>query len=297
MSPLTLPDFARCLELTECPGYAPPRFSFILLAALRDAVHVCLLARAAHDQQIAVAQIQLERHRVRGVRFEGRRYFFARLEREAPRRAPRNACDGRARHERALVVAVISEPVVRLVPVLEAAVQVGPEGMLTCGEQFAAGRLRRDRRRLGDLPCICVGHIAEGARVAVLVAAPVKHHDFAALGWIDSEEIPRGNPYRLINAIDWNGQLCGFGADVKGKNYAYYMASGEAVCVKKCPSKTDYNAFVCKNDPDVTARMATAQQADAAVSETSTTFYQIAGFLEVADTNCMFKMQSTGYMG
>ena len=120
---------------------------------------------------------------------------------------------------------------------------------------------------------------------------------FAALGWIESEEIPRGNPYRLINAIDWNGQLCGFGEDVKGKNYAYYMASGEAVCVKKCPSKTDYNAFVCKNDPDVTARLDTARQADLAVSEDSTTFYQLAGFLEVADTNCMFKMQSTGYMG
>ena len=76
MSPLTLPDLARRPELTECPGDAPPRFSFIFLAALRDAVYVCLLAGAAHDQQVAVAEIQLERHRVRGVRFEGRGYFF-----------------------------------------------------------------------------------------------------------------------------------------------------------------------------------------------------------------------------
>ena len=119
---------------------------------------------------------------------------------------------------------------------------------------------------------------------------------FAALGWIESESLPRGNPYRLINAIDWQGQLCGFGDDVKGKNYAYYMASGEAVCVKKCPSKTDYNKFVCKNDPDVEARLEAAEAADAAAGG-GDTFYQIAGFLEVADTNCMFHMQSTGYLG
>ena len=62
MSPLTLPDFARRPELAERPRDASPRFSFIFLAALRDPMHVCLLARAAHDQQVAVAQIQLERH-------------------------------------------------------------------------------------------------------------------------------------------------------------------------------------------------------------------------------------------
>ena len=150
---------------------------------------------------------------------------------------------------------------------------------------------------------------------------------FVVLGYIPNDRLPPGDPRRLINGMDYLGQICAVDArtrlsnatstgkyftgysydryetaeyrryDVSKLPKAYFLLTGEAVCVKKCPSKTDYNAFVCKNDPDVTARMDTAQQADAAVSETSTTFYQIAGFLEVADTNCMFKMQSTGYMG
>ena len=84
--------------------------------------------------------------------------------------------------ERALVVSMISEPVLRLVPVLEAAVQVRIESSVARRQELAAGRRRLDGTRLGDLPCIRVGYVAEGARVAVLVAAAVKHDDFPPLG-------------------------------------------------------------------------------------------------------------------
>ena len=66
---------------------------------------------------------------------------------------------------------------------------------------------------------------------------------FAALGWIESEEIPRGNPYRLINAIDWQGQLCGL------RSAGQELRLHRARRLRQSAVKTDYNKFVCKNDP------------------------------------------------
>jgi hypothetical protein len=41
--------------------------------------------------------------------------------------------------------------------------------------------------------------------------------------------------------LDYNGEICGVSAGVANKEYAYLMASGQAVCTKKCPKKTNYN--------------------------------------------------------
>ena len=59
------------------------------------------------------------------------------------------------------------------------------------------------------------------------------------------DEETKGNPYRLINGMDYKGQICGINKDVKSKPKLYYLQSGQGVCVKKCPKSTDVESFIC----------------------------------------------------
>lgn len=54
--------------------------------------------------------------------------------------------------------------------------------------------------------------------------------------------------YRLTNAIDYDGRICGYGDGVKNRPNAFYMTSGAVVCVKSCPGSTDYSKFICYDD-------------------------------------------------
>ena len=142
-------------------------------------MRVRLLTRAAHNTEIAVAEIQLERHRVRGVRFYRSRHFFPWLQGEAPRRAPRHRRDGGALNQRLFVIAVVAQPMIRSVPILEAAVQFRvAEGRVARGEQLAARRF--DRTRLRDLARVRIRDVAERPRVAVLEAPSVKNYKFVS---------------------------------------------------------------------------------------------------------------------
>ncbi|KAL7548947.1 hypothetical protein ACHAWF_012218 [Thalassiosira exigua] len=75
----------------------------------------------------------------------------------------------------------------------------------------------------------------------------------AATGVIESEYISKGDPRRLVNGMDYHGNLCGVtnyvkpnGEDTINLPKAYPMPSGFSVCVESCPSETDYNEFVCE---------------------------------------------------
>ena len=59
------------------------------------------------------------------------------------------------------------------------------------------------------------------------------------------DEETKGNPYRLINGMDYKGQICGINKNVKSKPKLYYLQSGQGVCVKKCPKSTDVESFIC----------------------------------------------------
>lgn len=48
--------------------------------------------------------------------------------------------------------------------------------------------------------------------------------------------------------MDYYGRLCGYHDDVKDKSRGYYMPSGTVVCVKKCPTETDYSKFICYDE-------------------------------------------------
>jgi choline transporter-like protein 2/4/5 len=57
-----------------------------------------------------------------------------------------------------------------------------------------------------------------------------------------------GNPYRLINTVDYTNHICGFNDGFKDLPYGYYLPDKTAVCVKTCPAVTDYQSFYCKYD-------------------------------------------------
>ena len=63
---------------------------------------------------------------------------------------------------------------------------------------------------------------------------------------VDSSKLNKGNPWRLVNGIDYKGQICGISKDVKGKENLYYLPTGDGVCVKKCPRSTNLEKFICR---------------------------------------------------
>jgi hypothetical protein len=67
-------------------------------------------------------------------------------------------------------------------------------------------------------------------------------------GVVKSSKIKEGNINKLTNAIDYDGNLCGSGKNVSNKALGYYLLDQSVVCVKKCPSKTDYTSFICHYD-------------------------------------------------
>lgn len=65
---------------------------------------------------------------------------------------------------------------------------------------------------------------------------------------VETSRLNKGNPWRLVNGIDYKGRVCGINDEVKKLDYLYYLPNGEGVCVKKCFRKTDLEKFVCRYD-------------------------------------------------
>eukprot|EP00518_Triparma_eleuthera_P019797 CAMPEP_0197556900 /NCGR_PEP_ID=MMETSP1320-20131121/16028_1 /TAXON_ID=91990 /ORGANISM="Bolidomonas sp., Strain RCC2347" /LENGTH=121 /DNA_ID=CAMNT_0043118071 /DNA_START=13 /DNA_END=374 /DNA_ORIENTATION=- len=62
-------------------------------------------------------------------------------------------------------------------------------------------------------------------------------------GVVENEKLPAGDPARLINGMDYNGNICGvsnvrndMNVSIKDLSKAYYLPSGAPVCIAKCPT-------------------------------------------------------------
>lgn len=104
---------------------------------------------------------------------------------------------------------------------------------------------------------------------------------FIACGIIKNENLKSGNPNRLLSPMDYNGRLCGYADGVKNKPNGYYMASGAVVCVEKCPSKSDYEAFICYDE--------VVQELNDIDDDTA---YQVEAWAEVVKTRCMYQAKT-----
>jgi choline transporter-like protein 2/4/5 len=149
---------------------------------------------------------------------------------------------------------------------------------------------------------------------------------FVVCGVVEDEKLQPGNPARLINAIDYYGNICGVTEatcgtgdssdsllnsndnsdtkkdDCKDKNSdsstvtklniataskGYYLPSGSAVCMKECPSKDDYNTFICEYD--IQSKIDTLTPGSAA--------YIALGWYYTAKYQCMPQIETTEYIG
>eukprot|EP00596_Hydrurales_sp_CCMP1899_P007026 CAMPEP_0119035114 /NCGR_PEP_ID=MMETSP1177-20130426/2080_1 /TAXON_ID=2985 /ORGANISM="Ochromonas sp, Strain CCMP1899" /LENGTH=377 /DNA_ID=CAMNT_0006993035 /DNA_START=379 /DNA_END=1509 /DNA_ORIENTATION=+ len=64
-------------------------------------------------------------------------------------------------------------------------------------------------------------------------------------GVISSPTLQKGNPYRLLNAIDYQGRICGYDGNLTSTPFGYYLPDKTAVCVNACPTVANYKKFIC----------------------------------------------------
>lgn len=65
------------------------------------------------------------------------------------------------------------------------------------------------------------------------------------IGAVESVYLEPGNPYRLINGIDYEGRICGSDDGVADLHKWYALPSRLGVCIESCPSEADSGAFIC----------------------------------------------------
>lgn len=100
-----------------------------------------------------------------------------------------------------------------------------------------------------------------------------------SLGAIQDSNLKAGNPYRLTNAIDYEGNICGYTSGYRKKKYGYYLPDTTAVCVSKCPGSDDYTKFYCRYNVQSAADNSTS-----------------VGYQYVLDKQCMYYIKSTKYI-
>jgi len=112
-----------------------------------------------------------------------------------------------------------------------------PDNKKLTGENW--GSLREKKRGCTDCLCILLF-------IAAMFAMTIL--GFIVCGVIKSDHLNKGNPLLLTNGIDYQGRICGATSGVKSKSNTYYMWTGAAVCVKKCPSDTNFEKFICYDE-------------------------------------------------
>ena len=116
----------------------------------------------------------------------------------------------------------------------------------------------------------------------------------SAMGILDVANVKTGDPERLINGMDYHGNVCGVtnyltphGNDTVDLPMAYFLPSGMAVCVESCPDEDDFESFHCKYevgaDIDLRAEIARSTGGDGAANSTRRTLH----LLYTSSRQCM----------
>ena len=66
-------------------------------------------------------------------------------------------------------------------------------------------------------------------------------------GVIKDDNLSAGKPELLLNAMDYDGKICGVDAGLEDLSNGYYMMDGSVVCVATCPSKFEKSEFICRS--------------------------------------------------
>lgn len=63
-------------------------------------------------------------------------------------------------------------------------------------------------------------------------------------GCIEDSHLQEGNPRRLTNAIDYNGDICGLDSGVHGKDKAYFLLDGSGIGFTKISKEINHCCFI-----------------------------------------------------
>ncbi len=99
---------------------------------------------------------------------------------------------------------------------------------------------------------------------------------FIACGVVKDPRLPPGNPLKLISSVDYTGRVCGYDGIVKDKPYGYYLLDRTSVCVRSCPSTTNFSEFICHYDVQ--------EEADTNM---------VSAYMYLAQQKCFWAIEST----
>mmetsp|Transcript_23063 Transcript_23063/g.47812 ORF Transcript_23063/g.47812 Transcript_23063/m.47812 type:complete len:770 (+) Transcript_23063:37-2346(+) len=122
-------------------------------------------------------------------------------------------------------------------------------------------------------------------------------------GAIENDKLRKGDPNRLINGMDYTGEICGIsdkvnavGDNIKDLPKAYYLPSGSPVCIDECPTADDFNSYICKYDAAANVA-AQYTQAEAAQAGSGDAVQSMMYMSYVTSYDCMPKVASRDVWG
>lgn len=126
----------------------------------------------------------------------------------------------------------------------------------------------------------------------------------AAMGIIKVDGLSKGNPDRLLNGMDYHGNVCGVtnyvtpnGNDTIDLPHAYFLPSGMAVCVESCPNSTNFDQYHCKYEVQADIDRQVGMVRSARGDEAADTARQSLYLMYTADKQCMPLISTRSYLG
>lgn len=124
-------------------------------------------------------------------------------------------------------------------------------------------------------------------------------------GFIQSDHLKAGQPYVLINGMDYLGNICGVtnftnppnNENILDKPKAYILPSGLNICIQSCPEEFDMSKFYCKYEVEAFIAEQTKtvhlEKGESIANGTKKSLYLYYTSIE----ECMPYMESTAYLG
>ncbi|KAJ1423001.1 plasma-membrane choline transporter-domain-containing protein [Ochromonadaceae sp. CCMP2298] len=124
-------------------------------------------------------------------------------------------------------------------------------------------------------------HCTDSIFLVLLIAAWVAMTIIGLIvtGAIQDDALQTGNPYRLTNTLDYQGNICGVDSGFKSLSKGYYLPDLTAVCIKSCPTTPDYELFYCRYE-------------DQAAADADLT----AAYTLVGEGRCMYVIKTKEYL-
>lgn len=123
-------------------------------------------------------------------------------------------------------------------------------------------------------------------------------------GIIPSEHLKKGEPERLINGMDYLGNICGItnyqtgiGKDTINLTRAYFLPSGSSVCIESCPKETNLNKFYCEYELEKVIVEKGAQVELVSGSEAADKIMHNMYLYYTAMKECMPQIKTKDYLG